>query len=146
MPVVILTRIRRPGIRAARLRAVVRHALVRERCPARTEVSIVLVDDPTIRRLNRRHRRTDAVTDVLAFPAETPESHPRVLGDVVVSVERARVQARAVGHPVRTEVALLAVHGLLHLLGYDDRTGTGARTMMARQREILAEVGEEVRG
>lgn len=146
MQVRIVLHVRRPAISARRLRAIVRHTLRRERCPARTAVNIVLVDDRTIRRLNRRYRHTDTVTDVLAFAAGTTEDRFRVLGDVVVSVDRARVQARRVGHPVRTEVALLAVHGLLHLLGYDDQTRTGARAMMARQRALLAEVGETVQG
>lgn len=68
------------------------------------------------------------------------------LGEVVVCVDRARTQADAAGHPVRTEVALLAAHGVLHLLGYDDRTRRGAARMMARARALLAEAGEQVKG
>ncbi len=68
------------------------------------------------------------------------------LGDVVISVDRARVQARAVGHPVRTEIALLAVHGVLHLLGYDDRRRDDAAKMARRQRILTAAAGFEVAG
>jgi len=109
-------------------------------------VCVVLVTDRRIRQLNRRYGRTDRVTDVLAFPADPVPGRMHVLGDVVVSIDRARVQAKTVGHPLRSEVALLAVHGLLHLLGYDDHTRSAARTMADRQRDLVAECGEEVRG
>ncbi len=142
MQVSIVRRVRRPGISAPRLRAVVLHALRRERCPARTEVCVVLVDDRTIRWLNRRYRRADRATDVLAFPTDAGQAG--LLGDVVVSVDRARAQARAAGHTLRSEVALLAVHGVLHLLGYDDHSRTAALTMTRRQRKLLAERGYEV--
>ncbi len=146
MQVLITTRVRRPGISARRLRAAVLHTLRRERCPMRTEVSVVLVGDPTIRRLNHRYRRTNKVTDVLAFPTHAEVEGRWVLGDVILSVDRARAQAREVGHLVRTEVALLAVHGILHLVGYNDQTRAQAAVMARRQRQILAELGEEVRG
>jgi len=146
MHVSILKRVRRPGISMQALRAMVRHTLRRERASARAEVSVVLVGDATIRRLNRRYLKADRVTDVLAFPADHAARDRHVLGDIVISVDRARVQARTVGHPVRTEVALLAVHGVLHLLDYTDRTPHGADVMMRRQRQLLAERGLEVRG
>lgn len=146
MRVHIAVRVARPGTTARRLRAVVAHALRRERCPPSAEVSLALVTDGTIRRLNRRYRGMDRVTDVLAFPLDTRLLDRHILGEVVISVDRARVQARAIGHPVHTEIALLAVHGLLHLLGYDDRTTAGADQMIRRQRMLVSEAGEEVRG
>ena len=102
----------------------------------------MLVDDRTIRWLNRRYRRVDRATDVLAFPIEARQGG--LLGDVVVSVDRARVQARAVGHTLQTEVALLAVHGVLHLRGYDDLSRAAALTMTRRQQKLLAERGYKV--
>jgi probable rRNA maturation factor len=119
------------------------------------DVGVALVDDTYIRALNREYRGGDYTTDVLAFPMESaarrqPPSAPSrpaaaapmravepVLGDIVISVERAREQARQFKHPLRREVALLAIHGLLHLLGYDDETESAASVMWARQRELL---------
>lgn len=141
----VVSRVRRPGISARALRAVVRHALRRERARTNAEVSIVLVADAAIRRLNRRFLAKDRTTDVLAFPIDGA-GRGRLLGEVIISVDRARVQARRAGHPVRTEVALLAVHGVLHLMGYDDHTRLGAAAMMRRQCALLAEAGEQVAG
>jgi probable rRNA maturation factor len=109
------------------------------------------VSDRTIRALNGVFLHHDFPTDVLAFPAgtrngPTPEGIGRYMGDIVISVDRARAQARAVGHPVRTEVALLAVHGVLHLLGYNDHRPRQASRMARRQRTLLAEAGIEVAG
>ncbi len=146
MQIAIVRRVRRPGISTRRLRAIVGHALREEGCAGRTEVSVVLVDDKTIRRLNRQYRKANRVTDVLAFPAQMPSWQGNILGEVVVSVDRAKIQAKAMGHPLRTEVALLAVHGVLHLLDYTDATSAAAKEMGQRQRELVAECGEEVRG
>ena len=164
MQVSVAFHVRRPGITVRRLRRVVRHVLRRQRCAGGTKVALALVSDATVRRLNRQFLGIDRPTDVLSFPATRPRARlvgRRIqdpgskildrevrgyLGDVVISVDRARVQARAVGHPLRTEIALLAVHGLLHLLGYDDRRRTGAAQMSRRQRVLAAEAGFEVAG
>lgn len=81
---------------------------------ARGEVTIALVSNARIRALNRTYRKKDYATDVLAFPAEQPP-----LGDIVIARGVAARQARAVGHALGTELRVLALHGLLHLLGYD---------------------------
>lgn len=141
MRVSVLSEVARPGIRADRLARVVEHVLRRERAPGASEVTVALVDDAVIRRLNRRFLGKDRPTDVLAFPGDSP-----YLGDVAISVERARVQARRAGHPVAAEVALLAAHGVLHLLGYDDRTRRHRAELMRRQRALLGELSIEVRG
>lgn len=146
MQITIISRVRRPGITSRRLRAIVQHALEQEECAPQTEVCVVLVDNPTIRRLNRRYKGITRATDVLAFPANVPVGPGTVLGDVVVAVDRAKTQAKAIGHALRTEVALLAVHGVLHLLGYSDQTAAKAKVMGCRQRELVAQCGEEVRG
>ncbi len=98
------------------------------------EVSVVLADDPTVRALNRAYRGQDRTTDVLAFPQDGPGP---VLGDVVISVPQAARQARRAGHPLAREVALLATHGTLHLLGYEDDTEAGRRAMWEVQHRLL---------
>ncbi len=113
------------------------------------DVSVALVDDTYIRMLNREYRGVDQPTDVLAFPMDPDEcAHGEpALGDIVISLERARDQARQFKHPLRREVALLAVHGLLHLLGYEDETETGASAMWSKQKELLDRIlGTEAKG
>jgi probable rRNA maturation factor len=95
-------------------------------------------------RLNRAHRGVEGPTDVLAFPLrEGPWSHltPEVLGDVVISVDTARRQGRQAGTGLRAELALLLVHGLLHLLGYDHAGGVERRRMWRKQRVVLQACG-----
>ena len=90
---------------------------------ARGEVSVALVSDAHVRALNRRYRRKNRTTDVLSFPADQnaprARSTPRFLGDVVIATGVARRQAREAGHSFAAELRVLALHGLLHLLGYD---------------------------
>jgi probable rRNA maturation factor len=91
---------------------------------ARGEVAVALVSDAHVRKLNRLYRRKDAPTDVLSFPASaarvrgTPRG-PVELGDIVIARGVARRQARDAGHSYNTELRVLALHGLLHLLGFD---------------------------
>ncbi len=96
-----------------------------------------------IQELNREYAGDDRATDVLSFPdgSPEPESGRRYYGDVVVAVPVAEQQARAAGHGLASEMALLVVHGVLHLLGHDHaRAGDRAR-MEAAQREILGALG-----
>lgn len=90
---------------------------------ARGEVAIALVSDAKIQDLNRRYRRTNTPTDVLSFPATVGRGSspgaPRGLGDIAIATGVARRQAKAAGHTYDTELRVLALHGLLHLLGYD---------------------------
>ena len=103
------------------------------------ELSIALVDDATIRDLNRRHRRKDKPTDVLSFhlqeiaPGETPKG---ALGDVVISVPTARRQAQKRRRPLLAELTMLLAHGLLHLVGFDHRTDAEERDMVERTRGL----------
>ncbi len=101
------------------------------------EISVVFCDDPYIQALNAQYRGKDKPTDVLSFAQEDPE----ILGDVVLSVPTADRQAKAAGWPLEHEIALLGVHGLLHLLGYDDETEAGAWEMQYRTEAALSEAG-----
>ncbi len=93
---------------------------------ARGEVSVVFVTDTRIRTLNRAYRGEDTATDVLSFPAH-PSHRPLfgALGDIVIAVGVAARQAKAAGHSFGTEARVLALHGLLHLMGYDHETDKG---------------------
>lgn len=106
---------------------------------ARGVVSIALVSDARVRALNRQYRGKDAATDVLSFPAgpgDLPRSArhlPVFLGDIVIATGVARRQARAAGHDDTTELRVLALHGLLHLLGYDHEQDDGAMARLERR-------------
>jgi probable rRNA maturation factor len=102
--------------------------------PARVrgEVGVALVTDARIRRLNARYRRKDAATDVLSFPADG------TLGDIVIATGVARRQARQAGHSYATELRVLALHGLLHLLGYDHDDPQDRGRMVRAERRLRA--------
>lgn len=101
---------------------------------ARGEVTVALVSDGRMRALNRTFRGRDYATDVLSFPAGSPG----YLGDIVIATGVARRQADAAGHPLGTELRVLALHGLLHLLGYDHEADDGR---MARAEARLRKQG-----
>jgi len=115
------------------------------------ELSVLLTDDREIHELNRAFRRHDHPTDVLAFSmregtkltAKSEKGVPELLGDVVVSVETARRQAKQRRHTLATEVRELLAHGVLHLAGYDHRTSTEERTMR-RQTEKLCRAATRI--
>ena len=114
------------------------------------EVSVTFTDDEGIRRLNAQFRGIDKATDVLSFPltdfeggAEPPaDEQTASLGDVVISLEKAREQAQTFGHSFEREVAFLCVHSMLHLLGYDHVNSEQEDAVMReKQREILEKMG-----
>lgn len=99
---------------------------------ARGEVTVALISDARMRTLNRSYRNKDYATDVLSFPAfadrkaaKAAKAEPLYLGDIVIATGVAQRQADEVGHAVGTELKVLALHGLLHLLGYDHDTDAG---------------------
>jgi probable rRNA maturation factor len=96
---------------------------------ARGALAIAIVSDARVRALNRRYRRKDRATDVLSFPADAPG----VLGDVVIASGVAARQARRAGHSLGTELRVLALHGLLHLLGYDHERDDGQMARLERR-------------
>ena len=103
------------------------------------DLDVLVIDDAGIRRLNRRFRGVHRRTDVLAFPLEIAQAPGGLLGQIVISAEAAGRQAQRVRVPVRVELELLVTHGVLHLVGYDDRDPVEARLMHAREREILSQ-------
>lgn len=113
------------------------------------ELSLRLTDDPEIHTLNAQYRQIDRPTDVLAFAAlevdvpysEEMRSLPLYLGDVVISVETAQRQAQQQGHSLTQELAWLAAHGLLHLIGWDHPDEDSLMRMLSQQEALLQRVG-----
>lgn len=114
-----------------------------------TEVDITIVDDAEIHTLNRDYRNVDRPTDVLSFALDEgeeeepelldgPEEH--LLGDIIISAETAQRQGEEFGHGLEREIVYLAVHGLLHLLGYDHMTDADKKVMRAKEEEALREI------
>jgi probable rRNA maturation factor len=118
--VVLLNRQRRKRVSAGRLRSVLRGAARELR--VRGEVVLVLTGDRAVRALNARFRGKDATTDVLSFEGPGPAEG---LGDIVISVDSAQRNARALGRSLGRELEVLAVHGFLHVLGYDHESDDG---------------------
>jgi conserved hypothetical protein TIGR00043 len=90
---------------------------------SKVELSIALVSDAQIKRLNKRYRNKDKPTDVLSFPIGEKVEDWLILGDIVISVDTAKRQAQELGHSLEEELKRLLVHGLVHLLGYDHELG-----------------------
>jgi probable rRNA maturation factor len=132
-------------VSTSRLQRAVRR-LLREEGLTGAEVSVLLTDDAAIQEMNRDYRGYDRPTDVLSFAqAETAPGAPpapigkkaRLLGDIIISVDTAVRQAIRHEVELTQELALLAVHGALHLIGYEDETEAGAEQMRVRERGIL---------
>ena len=113
------------------------------------EVSVSFLNNAQIRELNRDHRGKDIETDVLSFPMGengvydvNMETGASVLGDIVISVEKAVSQAELYGHTLQREIGFLTVHSMLHLLGYDhEGGGLAAALMREKEEEVLASLG-----
>ncbi len=135
------------------IRRAVQSTLEYEKVCEDKEVSVTFCDDEKIRELNKKYRNIDKATDVLSFPLFedgacdyfVPEMDS-MLGDIVISLERARSQAEEFGHSFEREAAFLAVHSTLHLLGYDHETGEeDEMDMRRRQSEIMEKMGLSVK-
>lgn len=123
--------------------------LVMEQFAGSAEVSVKFVDNRQIHELNTTYRHVDRETDVLSFPMGengqwdiNHETGAKVLGDIVISMEKAYDQAEQYGHSLQREVAFLTVHSMLHLLGYDHETG-GIEAVRMREKEetVLTQLG-----
>jgi rRNA maturation RNase YbeY len=134
--------VRAPG--AAYAGRVVRRAAVEmlRTLGVRGELSVAVVTDRAIRRLNRDFRGKNRPTDVLSFPQqETPAAGAQLIGDVAISLDTARRQARLGGWPLAAELRRLLAHGLLHCLGHDHERRDQARRMARAERRLLGRDG-----
>lgn len=125
-----------------------REALLEEGVEDDAEVSLTFTDNAGIRELNRKYRDIDRETDVLSFPMGdedgfevNPETGALLLGDIVISLERAKAQSEEYGHSMRREVAFLITHSLFHLLGYDHMTPEEEKEMFEKQEKVLRKLG-----
>ena len=122
-------------------------ALEEEEIAEDAEVSVTLVDNARIRELNNEFRQIDRETDVLSFPMGDesfevdPDNDAILLGDIVISLEKAQAQAEEYGHSFKREVAFLLTHSLFHLLGYDHMTHEEETEMFAKQEAVLERLG-----
>lgn len=137
------------------IKTVIDASLEYEGCDFDAEVSVTIVDNEAIREINNETRNIDAPTDVLSFPMLYFDEDGNIidsdfdmdgdcvlLGDIVISAERAKSQAEEFGHSFLREIAFLTVHSMLHLLGYDHVDDPeGERVMFSKQEEILDKLG-----
>ena len=140
---------------------IVEAALDYENCPYEAEVNVVLTDNQCVREINREYRGIDSPTDVLSFPMveyETPsdfrhveemfadcfnpETGELMLGDIMISVDKAEEQADLYGHSLERELAFLTAHSMLHLFGYDHMDEAERAVMERKQEEILENRGD----
>lgn len=114
------------------------------------EISLSIVMNDEIHDINKQFRNIDSPTDVLSFPqltfeegeeADVNENGEIVLGDIIISIDRAKEQAEEYGHSLKRELAFLSVHSMLHLMGYDHMVPEEEEDMFRRQKEILIEAG-----
>ncbi|MEH7121237.1 rRNA maturation RNase YbeY [Neobacillus vireti] len=115
-----------------------------------SEVSITYVSNERIQEINREYRHKDTPTDVISFAMEelgegevelSGIEMPRILGDIIISIPRTKEQAEEYGHSFERELGFLAVHGFLHLLGFDHMTDEDEKEMFTLQKEILNDYG-----
>lgn len=136
------------------LRMLIRRACIavlrEEKFEGDSEVSVSFVDNEEIRKLNKEFRNIDSATDVLSFPLGengvydvNPDTGAKLLGDVVISMERAQKQAMEYGHSFEREVCYLTVHSMLHLLGYDHMEPQEKAEMRMKEEIVMARIGLE---
>lgn len=129
------------------LQRLITYAAKREQVSQASELSINFVDNREIQELNRNYRQQDIPTDVISFALQDSvdgevsiigEDIPLLLGDIVISIEKAKEQANHYNHSLQREMGFLAVHGFLHLLGYSHHNEESEKMMFKKQEEILA--------
>ena len=107
--------------------------------------NVIIVDNDKIHEINKEYRNIDRETDVISFALEDEKSfnttEVRMLGDIYISIDRVRSQAKEYGHSEKRELYFLAIHGLLHLLGYDHMKEDDEKIMFAKQEEVLNKYG-----
>lgn len=131
-----------------------------EQCPYEAQINVLITDNDGIQEYNREYRQIDKATDVLSFPMLSfekeadfskveeeqadsfdPESGELILGDIILSVDRIKEQAKSYGHSEKREFAFLVAHSMLHLCGYDHMVESEAKVMEAKQEAVLSELG-----
>jgi len=125
------------------IRKAILHTLKSEKCSQDAQVSVAIVANSKIKQLNSTYRDKSFVTDVLAFPMEEekfPKISSSILGEVVISAESAKIQAKNMNIPFDEEMIRLAVHGTLHLLSYTDTSIRDAKKMTTRQEQLVKEL------
>ena len=109
------------------------------------EISLLFVDNEEIRKINSEHRNIDKATDVLSFPMHEKEdlkdAKEKILGDIVISLEKAEEQATEYGHSFEREVGFLTCHSMFHLMGYDHDTNENTDIMRAKEETVLESLG-----
>ena len=133
------------------LRRVVAETLALEGVNSPAELSLVITDDETIRQLNRRYRGIDEATDVLSFALLKESDPPFInppdgllhLGEVILSYPQAAIQAEEYHHSLERELALLVIHGVLHLLGHEDEDTEGEARMRTEEKKVLGELSRD---
>ena len=131
--------------RLGKLETVLRKAAKLYELPTHCEVGITFVSDHKIRQINKQYRNKDEATDVISFALNDgdtdPEQEQGLLGDIVISAERAYLQAKEYGHSPERELAYLLIHGFLHLLGYDHMQAEDKKIMRENEEYILGSLG-----
>ncbi|MEL3972862.1 rRNA maturation RNase YbeY [Rossellomorea oryzaecorticis] len=132
------------------IQGILNFAANKEEVEENSEVSVTFVSNERIREINREYRHKDQPTDVISFALEELGEDeieviggdiPRLLGDIIISVERAKEQAEEYNHSFSRELGFLSLHGFLHLLGYDHIEEEDEKKMFQRQKDILDEYG-----
>ncbi|HQD51035.1 MAG TPA: rRNA maturation RNase YbeY [Defluviitaleaceae bacterium] len=145
------------------IKEVIIQALEEEGYPLSVEVSVTFVDNESIRKLNKEYRNIDKETDVLSFPLlefeesdeekdvkillddldayKNPESGDIMLGDIIISYEKAKEQAEEYGHSLEREIGFLVAHSMFHLMGYDHMTKEEEEIMCKKQEKVLESIG-----
>ena len=142
------------------IKNVIEAALDYEKCPYEVQVYVLLTDNEEIHQVNLEQRQSDRPTDVLSFPMATyttpadfsdleerepdafhPETGELILGDILISMDKVKEQAREYGHSCKRELAFLVAHSMLHLMGYDHMVDEERLVMEKKQEEILLQCG-----
>jgi len=135
------------------LESIIKYAIIEEAGREDFELSLTITNNKEMRCINKEQRNIDAFTDVLSFPLidfssndeileySNPETDDIMLGDIVLSLEQAEIQAKDYGHSLEREAAYLCVHGVLHLFGYDHMQEEDKLNMRSREEEILKSYG-----
>ena len=127
-----------------------RTSLLYENFEQKCEISVSIVTEEEIQKINKTFRNVDSPTDVLSFPqltfeegeiAQVNEKDEIILGDIIISIERAKKQSEEYGHSLEREIAFLTVHSMLHLLGYDHMQKEEEKEMFFKQEQILQQAG-----